>query len=76
MNFPAKKPFQLYQELFTDFLNTFSKDAKGPLALTVTVQDMNGLIYVANCGPDEVVENLLDHAKITLKESKYVTISN
>jgi DNA-binding beta-propeller fold protein YncE len=76
MNFPAKKPFQLYQELFTDFLNTFAKDAHGPLALTLSVQDLNGHIYVANCGTSSAIENLLENAKLVLKESDNVTISN
>lgn len=78
--FPVKKPFQLYQPLWDNFLRSFADQCHGPLSFSFSVQDMNGQVYVAMGGHADDIEGLHEHSKKVLidanREGDNVTSTN
>jgi uncharacterized protein CbrC (UPF0167 family) len=66
----AKKPFQLYQPLMNDFIQSFAHESHGPLSFCFAVLDMNGQVYVGMAGHDDDIEDLISNCHAILNQKK------
>lgn len=48
-----KKPFQLYQSLFQNFVQEIAPRVQAPMCVAVIVEDINGEVFISMEGPVE-----------------------
>lgn len=72
-SFKPKKPFQVYQLAFDEFMAELKEDSLGPSCVVFLSEDLNGKLYIYTDGHEEKILALIKKLNEALKEAKCST---